>query len=226
MKQFLILFLTFFSCLLLHPGLRAQDSATTSKTATQTAIGNVPAQAAIGTSSPQTAAAAVPKPENAFHDYGTWLLTLLPVILAVSAFSFFLSWLKRENYNLSDALSGCDPVTLVNKTTTSMTPPVPASPAPPATQQPAAIPGQSTEVASSTDVLPRSTSRLIAFLTGITAIICALSFLSLFIYAHLSGTDGQLQFDGIWKIMAGLGVGTIPYGFNMWKERAGNNQSQ
>jgi hypothetical protein len=219
----LLLLFIISTCLLTSKFAQAQDSMVKNNRPRESA-----SSVSIDSSGPKAVAtAAMPgsvKAANSVSDTGLLIITFMPVLLAIAAFSFFLNWLKKEHYKLSDALSGCDPVTLVSKTTTTMT--TQGSPNPPlATAPPAALPNQSTEVANTTDTLPKSTSRLIAFMTGVTAIICSLSFMTLFIYSHLFGTDATLNFDGIWKILAGLGVGTIPYGFNMWKERSASNQA-
>ena len=219
----LLLLFVISTCLLTGKFAQAQDSMVKNngsrESASSVSIGSPVPKAVATPAMPGSVNAA-----NSVSDTGLWIITLMPITVAIATFSFFLNWLKKEHYKLSDALSGCDPVTLVNKTTTTVTTQGsqnPSSAAAPLT----AIPNQSTEVANTTDTLPKSTSRLIAFMTGVTAIICSLSFMTLFIYSHLFGTDATLNFDGIWKILAGLGVGTIPYGFNMWKKRSTTNQT-
>jgi hypothetical protein len=150
------------------------------------------------------------------------------MILSIATFAYFFHWLKKEHFNLSDALSGNKPVALVKSTTTNTT----LHPntqtrqcvANPITASEGAAQGQTTEVSNSTDALPRSISRLIVFMTGITAIICCLCFVTIFMYAHLSGNTSKLKFDSIWQILGGLGIGTIPYGLSTWKEKSALDQ--
>lgn len=142
---------------------------------------------------------------------GQWLLVYMPMIVFFGLFFYFMSWLKKDGYQLSNALSECDPVDLKNVQTTAKTDP----------QQPTLAPTVTTTTTTE-EVLPRSSSRLIAFLTGVSAVGIAVVIVSIQIYTALSGRKGYFDVDGLWKIIASLGIGIIPYGANMIKEAVQN----
>ncbi|MBK8403845.1 MAG: hypothetical protein IPP06_16355 [Saprospiraceae bacterium] len=47
-------------------------------------------------------------------------------------------------------------------------------------------------------------------------------------YLLVAQCNGGIDADGLWKILAGLGIGIIPYGINVWnkntKEEAATRQ--
>ncbi len=60
--------------------------------------------------------------------------------------------------------------------------------------------------------LPKSSSRLIAFFSGLTAIIIAISVTSAYLYKVLIVKDtSDLRLDQFAKFIASLGIGIIPY---------------
>lgn len=133
-----------------------------------------------------------------------WFLVFLPAIFFFLLFYYFMGWLKRDGYKIADALSACEPLTLKNQT-----------------KDGTGLVINSTE----TQVLPRSSSRLIAFLTGLAAIIIGLCLTTYYIFITVAGCSSQ-NLEDFWKVIAALGIGVIPYGANMWKEsKAGHSQS-
>lgn len=125
-----------------------------------------------------------------------WLIIMLPAILFLLLFFYFMSWLKKENFKLSDALSADESV---SKSISSETKQDPTDSLKPITTI--------TEIPN----YARSSSRVIAFLTGITAIVIAISIVTIYNYAQVSKHTDLIDLDGIWKIIAGLGIGVVPY---------------
>jgi len=125
-----------------------------------------------------------------------WLLVFLPAIVFFILFYYFMGWLRKDKYKLADALSACEPLTLTEQT-----------------KDAAGVVTGTTD----TDVMPRSSSRLIAFLTGLTAMTIGLSLTTYYIFITLADCPNP-DLDGLWKVIASLGIGIIPYGANMWKE--------
>jgi uncharacterized membrane protein YeiB len=125
-----------------------------------------------------------------------WILVLLPTILFLLLFYYFMGWLKKDKFKIADALSSCEPLTLTQLT-----------------KDAAGITTGTTD----TQVMPRSSSRLIAFLTALTAMILGLSLTTYYIFITLADCPNR-NLDDLWKIIASLGIGIIPYGANMWKE--------
>jgi hypothetical protein len=77
------------------------------------------------------------------------------------------------------------------------------------------------EVTNEEDKQVRSTSRIIAFLTGLTALIIAIVLTSYMGYLAITGCGRDVDIDGLWKILLALGIGVIPYGANVI---SGNNK--
>lgn len=124
-----------------------------------------------------------------------WFLIYLPLLLFLILSGFFISLIIRGKFDLAEALSTGQLKTHVKTT-------------------------DSEGIITETNKSAGSTSRLIAFLTGITALIVAISLLTLVSYYTVAGCCGTPPFDGLWKILAGLGIGVIPYGVNVWKGNA------
>lgn len=130
-----------------------------------------------------------------------WLLIMLPTILFLLLFYYYMGWLKRDAFKIADALSSCDPVTL--------------------TQEIKNAEGAVT-ASTNTQVMARSSSRLIAFLTGLTAMTIGICLTTYYIFITVADCPDP-DLDGLWKIIAALGIGIIPYGANMWKESKKDN---
>ncbi len=128
-------------------------------------------------------------------------LVLMPVILFLFFFLIFLFWLRKENYKLSDALSSKSPEVL--KTTHSR--PDPVDPAKTITEIKEDI------------YYPRSTSKLIAFFTGLAGIVVVICGLSFHIYIMLSGIgngcNSHHHCGGLIAIVLVLFAGMLPYIF-------------
>ncbi|MEY4538340.1 MAG: hypothetical protein RLZZ306_97 [Bacteroidota bacterium] len=138
-----------------------------------------------------------------------WLIVWMPVILFLFLFLFLLTRLRKEGFLLADALSSCVPIevgTITPAIKGILTIPAPADPANPLDPK--------------SMMLLRSSSRLIAFMSGLTAIVISITLMTFYFYDVLSGTNTSqtTYLDSVWKIIVGLGIGVLPYGFNMIKE--------
>lgn len=124
------------------------------------------------------------------------LLVVLPAALFLCLAFYFLRWLKREKFKLGDALGSDVPASFVtNRTTTTD----------------AANPGLTAVVETTEPNYPKSASRLIAFLTAISAIVIALSLITYYAYGYMTQIGDMKNLDELWKIIAGLGIGVVPY---------------
>ncbi len=138
-----------------------------------------------------------------------WLIVWMPVLLFLFLFLFFLTRLRKEGFLLADALSSCVPIEVANigpAVNGIITISAPADSANPP------LPNDM--------MLLRSSSRLIAFMSGLTAIVISITLMTFYFYDVLSGTNTSqtTYLDSVWKIIVGLGIGVLPYGFNMIKE--------
>ncbi|MDI9338978.1 MAG: hypothetical protein QM534_00300 [Sediminibacterium sp.] len=140
-----------------------------------------------------------------WFDYG---LIAMPVAIFLILLFYFLRWLKREKFKLGDALSGDQPV---DKALTRVT------------TQDAANPSQTRTQETEEPVYPRSSSRVIAFITGLAAIVIALTVVSLYAYGYITGrSENTFKLDELWKVIAGLGIGVVPYAAKVIKEKPTN----
>lgn len=139
------------------------------------------------------------------------LLAFTPLLLLLLFTLIFIIWMIKSNFTLEDALS--------------------IAPSPGQYEQVAAarqtlagLQAPNTTPATVPDPKPQpSVSRLLAFLTGIAAIIIAICLVSYQGYSIFTGCYDDKQFDALWKILLGLGIGVIPYGINVWN---GNTKEQ
>lgn len=124
------------------------------------------------------------------------LLVVLPAALFLCLAFYFLRWLKREKFKLGDALGSDVPDSFVtNRTTTTD----------------ATNPALTKLVETTEPNYSKSSSRLIAFLTAITAIVIALSLITYYAYGYITQNSDMQNLDELWKIIAGLGIGVVPY---------------
>lgn len=127
-------------------------------------------------------------------------LVLTPIVLFLIAAVFLLRRLKREGFTLADAFSTFRPETTTTVSTTR-----------------GAAAAENIERKDVTqDKQIKSTSRLMAFITGLTALIIGICLTSYVGYLSISGCGRDLNIDGLWKILISLGVGVIPYGINVF----------
>ncbi len=132
-------------------------------------------------------------------------LVLLPVVLAVLLFLFVYRVLKQGGYKLADALSEND--TRVAAVAASTNAPNPSG-------QPTNN-AQQVQEAQTAQTVPgnRSASRLVLFLSGITAILISVCITTYYLYYYLCcGQPPDL--DGLISVMMTLGIGVIPYAVN------------
>jgi hypothetical protein len=68
-----------------------------------------------------------------------------------------------------------------------------------------------------------SSSRFIAILTGLTAIFVTTTLIMYYGYIMVAECNIKLPLSQLWTIIAGLGIGVIPYGFNVWNRNNKEN---
>lgn len=135
-------------------------------------------------------------------------IVFTPLVLLLLFSVVFMIWMARSNFTLEDALSVAPSKEQVEDARVANMQLQQAG------TQSATIPGSKPQP---------SVSRLLAFLTGIAAIIVAICLVSYYGYSMVTGCTNEKQFEAIWKILMGLGIGVIPYGINVWN---GNGKEQ
>jgi hypothetical protein len=131
-------------------------------------------------------------------------LVLLPVVLALLLFLFVYRVLKQGGYSLADALSEND--TRVAAVAAANAPNPPGQPANNA---------QQVQGAQTAQTVPgnRSASRLVLFLSGITAIVISVCITTYYLYFYLCCGKAP-ELDGLISVLLTLGIGVIPYTVN------------
>lgn len=143
----------------------------------------------------------------------TWLFVLMPVILSLIIGLFFLNWLKREGYKISNALSEDIPesrleefqnveIQMVQSRAEAFRAGI--MPEKPTTES--IIP----EMDPNSLPINRSSSRLIAFLSSLSAAVLAVCLFSYYMYFAIKGMEVP-DFEDLWTILATLGIGVVPY---------------
>jgi hypothetical protein len=164
------------------------------------------------------------------------VLVLIPFAFLLLLIVLFINWIKKSGFTLKDALSTAPDrqlsATIMNARVAvaklSHSNSTKAVKREEGNITPANPNDNNNDVLNATAAIPDpkpqpSASRLLAFITGMVAIIIAVSLVSYTAYALFAGNINDKLFDGLWKILAGLGIGVIPYGINIWK---GNPKEQ
>ncbi|OOG73809.1 hypothetical protein B0E43_13285 [Algoriphagus sp. A40] len=151
-----------------------------------------------------------------------WLYVLMPVILSIGAALYFIGWLKREGYKISSALSDDVPeerleevqavqMDMLRARTSMMV----ANAADPANKQtiPPLSPADQPNIP-----MNRSSSRLIAFLSSLSASILAICIFSFYMYFAIKGMKVP-EFEDLWPILTALGLGIVPYATKVINEK-------
>ncbi len=128
----------------------------------------------------------------------SWKQTLvigMPVILFIIALCLIAIKLKNEGYQLKNALEDEPIITDVPNPSYNAT----TNPTVPATIK--------------EKECTQSTSRLIAFLSGICALIVAISTVTYYFYMYFR-TGQEPNIDKLYDILLALGIGVTPYAFN------------
>jgi hypothetical protein len=132
-----------------------------------------------------------------------WTFVLLPVFLFVALLFYFLKWLKRDGYKMADALSVDMSDEQVEELQRAARQPIAAGTETPPAPQP---------------VLKRSSSRFIAFLSGLSAVIMGLCIVSYYMYFAILGLPIP-KFEELWPILGALGIGVVPYATKVMSEK-------
>jgi hypothetical protein len=121
-----------------------------------------------------------------------------PILLFLIAVCYIILRLRKEGYSLSEMLSTMKSQSVRTIKTVS--------------------PDGTTSTVQEEDpssIQLNSTSRTIAFLTGITALIIAITITTYMGYMAIAGCDKSMELDDIWKLLLALGIGVVPYGANV-----------
>jgi hypothetical protein len=118
-----------------------------------------------------------------------WLYVLLPVLLFIFFGLYFIRWLKRDGYKIADALSNDLNSEQLDKLQAT------------ANDKPGFV---------ANPILNRSSSRLIAFLSSLSAVILAICLFSYYMYFAIKGLTPP-DFEKLWTILAAIGIGVVPY---------------
>jgi hypothetical protein len=145
------------------------------------------------------------------HEFFRWLLVFLPVILFVLLLWYFLRWMKKDGFKIADALSvDMTDEQVEDLQRAALAPQRRAIDAPPGAPD---TPPQTPE-----PVLKRSSSRLIAFFSGLAAVIIGICITSYYMYFAMRGATVP-KFEDLWPILASLGIGVIPYATKVINEK-------
>ncbi len=199
--QMLILFFLSFT-------INAQTNAISDSTILPDSITKLPARTTLVEKKVDTIQKKVSTPVNEPCNAGCkgemdvmkWIMVLIPLILFLAIGTILTHLILKNHFELSEALS----TTTVTETK--------------AVSGTKSLDGAETPAYTSSTTKPvGSTSRLIAFFTGLTAIIIAICLLSYYAYFTIAECNGNPKFDQMWTILLGLGIGVIPYGVNVWR---------
>lgn len=207
MKTTLITLLFFIS---FHGFTQERDTASSSK------IPAVEIQAKANEKSQKSTEETKTPPEKIKSELGIdlWLYVLMPVILSFSSAFYFISWLKREGYRISNALSDDVPEHRLLQAQAvqrdlfmAKAEIIRSNAADPTHAQ--EIPSVEKSIQEMTP-MNRSSSRLIAFLSSMSASILAICIFSYYMYFAVNGLETP-EFEDLWTILVALGIGVIPY---------------
>lgn len=130
-------------------------------------------------------------------DFTIILISFSPLILFLIIFTFVFTRLKKEDYKISDSLKENETIKV------SMPNPLSVNPAP----------GEAPPPFIDKNIQPKSSSRLIAFITGLTTLGIASSLCCFWLYTYIKcGFAPKL--DDITNVLLTLGLGVVPYAFN------------
>jgi hypothetical protein len=124
-----------------------------------------------------------------------FIMVFAPVILFLIGAVYASIRLKRKNFFLADALTEKDP-TLITIQNPKYDPTNPTTPA-----------------TINISNYPKSSSRVIAFFSGMAAIIIAVCTVSYFFYMYFR-TGVAPELDKLFNILLALGIGVTPYAVN------------
>lgn len=159
----------------------------------------------------------------------TDILVFLPAALFLLIFISTFIKLKRDNVKLSDFLIDKDAKIAIKKEETAVATVnakaaeatadaikanapafLAAGAVPPQVQQPGPV---KKDINQGAEGDGQSTSRLVAFISGITSVGLAACITSFYFYRVFLG-DTAVDISALSTVLYGLGLGTIPYGFN------------
>ncbi|WP_157963300.1 hypothetical protein [Algoriphagus litoralis] len=125
-----------------------------------------------------------------------WFYVLMPVILSLVVALYFLRWLKKEGFRISDAISTDVPEERLEAFQTAMVE--------------NGLTASADQTSTPTPPVNRSSSRLIAFLSSLSASVLAICTFSYYMYFAIKGMEVP-EFEELWPILTALGLGIVPY---------------
>ena len=134
-----------------------------------------------------------------------------PLLLFIVASLYVLSRLRQEGYRISDALKENYTVD-VAQTPEAVTAQLDVQKELKSEGAKAANLTAAADIPA-TQIRPQSTSRLIAFFSGMAAIVMSISAVTFFFYVYLR-TGQEPKFENLWNVVLGLGIGVVPYAFS------------
>jgi len=130
------------------------------------------------------------------------LYVFLPIVLFLILFFIMLRRLRLSGFNFAKAMEGDTPIA-IDKINPAATP---------GNTQPSTISVSQVDV-NGDPVMPKSSSRLLAFFSGMAALTVALCLVSYYVYFGIRGTNAP-SMDGLLEAVLGLGIGIVPYAMN------------
>jgi hypothetical protein len=138
------------------------------------------------------------------------IISFLPVAFFLLITSTIFIKLRKDGVKLSDILVDKEAVQEKRKTEASVTIATVNAGQPAAAPVAPAAPNSDGQPTNNPE---QSTSRLIAFICGITSIALACCITSYYFYKSFTGTE-KVDLGNLSNVLFGLGLGVIPYGFN------------
>ena len=151
----------------------------------------------------------VPKTISSLEQF----LAYLPVILFVLVLIIIFWKLNKESYKIGDALKENTTIEISEDN------PALAEKPKPATTGANDVSPQPTDTTTATTpfvpktIQPKSSSRLIAFISGLVSVGIATSLCSFWMYTYFNG-DKNVDLSHLTNVLLSLGIGVIPYAVN------------
>lgn len=135
-----------------------------------------------------------------------------PILVFVLVLIIVFFKMNKEGYKLGDALKENTTIEISEDNPAAIEPEKPASTGNPTTQPTvAAVPNADPFVPKT--IQPKSSSRLIAFISGVVSLGIASGLCSFWMYTSFQGYE-KIDFSDITNVLLALGIGVIPYAVN------------
>ncbi|HVS94202.1 MAG TPA: hypothetical protein VHE59_19330 [Mucilaginibacter sp.] len=155
-----------------------------------------------------------PSPANTPEPYaGQVWISFMPVIFFAIILVFTIFKLRRDDVKLADLLTekNGDASNNTQQQVQQQQPQVQQAQQP---QQQGQQVQQPQSDQSQSNSPQRSTSRLIALLSGITTLAIGASLCTFYMYEKFVNVNSSIDFSALTTVLVTLGIGVVPYGFN------------